>query len=49
MTESCWTCFLSWIRGSRKAKGMRELKNLDCSISPLKHQGGGGGGGGGGV
>jgi hypothetical protein len=22
----------------RKAKGMRELKNLDCSISPVKHQ-----------
>jgi hypothetical protein len=20
----------------RKAKGMRELKNLDCSISPMK-------------
>jgi hypothetical protein len=35
----------------RKAKGMRELKNLDCSISPMKRQcrqGGGGGGGGGG-
>jgi hypothetical protein len=22
----------------RKAKGMRELKNLDCSISPVKSQ-----------
>jgi hypothetical protein len=37
----------------RKAKGMRELKNLDCSMSPVKSQcrrgGGGGGGGGGGV
>jgi hypothetical protein len=22
----------------QKAKGMRELKNLDCSISPMKHQ-----------
>jgi hypothetical protein len=30
----------------RKDKGMRELKNLDCSMSPVKSQRVGGGGGG---
>jgi hypothetical protein len=38
MTKSCLDLLSARDKKERKVKGLRELKNLDCSLSPVKAQ-----------